>query len=146
MSFPPPGLLPDPGIKLSSPVSPALGGRFFITEPGNYLSLTLGSVPSIPPGGASGKESTCQCRRSKSNRFDPRVGKIPWRRKWQPTPVFLHGKSHPLSMGSQRVITTEYKHTPQIPGTGRFQSQLCATPMVGHWPVAPRTSLCRSNS
>jgi len=27
--------------------------------------------------------------------FDlPRVGKIPWRRKWQPTPLFLPGKSH----------------------------------------------------
>ena len=26
--------------------------------------------------------------------FDPCVGKIPWRRKWQPTPVFLPGKSH----------------------------------------------------
>ena len=26
--------------------------------------------------------------------FDPRVGKIPRRRKWQPTPVFLPGKSH----------------------------------------------------
>ena len=26
--------------------------------------------------------------------FDPRVGKILWRRKWQPTPVFLPGKSH----------------------------------------------------
>ena len=27
-------------------------------------------------------------------RFDPWVGKIPWRRKWQPTPVFLPGKPH----------------------------------------------------
>ena len=27
-------------------------------------------------------------------RFDPWVGKIPWRRKWQPTPVFVPGKSH----------------------------------------------------
>ena len=36
------------------------------------------------------KESTCQCRRC---RFDPGVRKIPWRRKWQPTPVFLPGKS-----------------------------------------------------
>ena len=27
-------------------------------------------------------------------RFDPRVGRIPWRRKWQPSPVFLPGKSH----------------------------------------------------
>ena len=27
-------------------------------------------------------------------KFDPWVGKIPWRRKWQPTPVFLPGKFH----------------------------------------------------
>ena len=27
-------------------------------------------------------------------RFDPWVGKIPWRRKWQPTPVLLPGESH----------------------------------------------------
>ena len=27
-------------------------------------------------------------------KFNPWVGKIPWRRKWQPTPVFLPGKSH----------------------------------------------------
>ena len=26
--------------------------------------------------------------------FDPWVGKIPWGRKWQPTPVFLPGESH----------------------------------------------------
>ena len=32
-----------------------------------------------------------QCRRLG---FDPWVGKIPWRREWQPTPVFLPGKSH----------------------------------------------------
>ena len=46
------------------------------------------------PGGASGKEPTCQCRRHKRCRFDPWVGKIPWRRAWQPTPVFLPGESH----------------------------------------------------
>ena len=39
----------------------------------------------------SGKESACQCRRHK---FSPWVGKFPWRRKQQPTPVFLPGKSH----------------------------------------------------
>ena len=39
----------------------------------------------------SGKESTCQCRR---RRFDPWEGKILCRRKWQPTPVFLPGKSY----------------------------------------------------
>ena len=42
-------------------------------------------------GGSVGKESTCQCRRCQ---LDPWVGKIPWRRKWQPIPVFLPGKSH----------------------------------------------------
>ena len=42
----------------------------------------------------SGKESTSQCRRHKRHRFSPWVGKIPWRRSWQPTPVFLPGESH----------------------------------------------------
>ena len=45
------------------------------------------------PGGSSGKESTCQCRRCKRCGLDPWVGKIPWRRKWQLTPVFLLGNS-----------------------------------------------------
>ena len=40
------------------------------------------------------KEPTCQCRRRKRHGFDPWVGKIPWRRAWQPTPVFLPGESH----------------------------------------------------
>ena len=44
--------------------------------------------------GTSGKEPICQCRRRKRCRFDPWIGKIPWRRKWQPTPVFLPGESH----------------------------------------------------
>ena len=39
-------------------------------------------------------ESTCQCRRRKRCEFDPWVGKIPWRRAWQPTPVFLPGESY----------------------------------------------------
>ena len=43
------------------------------------------------PQWLSGKESACQCRR---RGFNPRAGKIPWRRKWQPTPVFLPGESH----------------------------------------------------
>ena len=28
------------------------------------------------------------------DRFNPWVGKIPWRRAWQPTPIFLPGESH----------------------------------------------------
>ena len=45
------------------------------------------------PGGASGKESTCQCRRLKRPGFDPWIGKISWKRKEQPTPVFSPGES-----------------------------------------------------
>ena len=45
------------------------------------------------PGSASGKESTCQCRRRNRLGFNPWVAKIPWRRAWQPTPVFLPGDS-----------------------------------------------------
>jgi len=46
------------------------------------------------PGGSSGKELTCQCRRCKRHRFSPWVRKIPWRRAQQPAPVFLPGESH----------------------------------------------------
>ena len=47
---------------------------------------------SVARGG--GKGSTCQCGRCKKCRFEPWVRKIPWSRKWQPTPAFLPGKSH----------------------------------------------------
>ena len=43
------------------------------------------------PRWLSGKEFTWKCRRCG---FNPWVMKIPWRRKWQPTPVFLPAKSH----------------------------------------------------
>ena len=42
-------------------------------------------------GGATGKESVCQCRRC---RFNTSVRKIPWSRKWQPTLVYLPRKFH----------------------------------------------------
>ena len=42
----------------------------------------------------SGKEPACQCRRCKRCGFNPWVGKRPWRRAWQPTPVFLPGEFH----------------------------------------------------
>ena len=63
----------------------------------------------------SSKESSCQCRRPKRHRFDPWVNKIPWSRKWQPTPVFSPGKFHEKRslMGSQRVghdWATEHAH------------------------------------
>ena len=41
-----------------------------------------------------GKESTCQCRRSKRCSFHPWDRKILYSREWQPIPVFLPGKFH----------------------------------------------------
>ena len=64
----------------------------------------------------SDKESACQYRR---HGFDPWVGKIPWRRNWQPTPVFQPGKrSHGQRSlvgyslwGCKESDTTEHTHT-----------------------------------
>ena len=57
------------------------------------------------PGGASGKEPTCQCWGHKRCKFDPWVRKIPWKRAWQRTPAFLPGESHGQRslVGSKRV-------------------------------------------
>ena len=47
------------------------------------------------PGGTNDKEPACHCRRPMKHRFDPWVGKIPWRRTWRgySPPVFLPGES-----------------------------------------------------
>ena len=50
----------------------------------------MGIIKKGFPGGSEDKECL-QCRRLV---FDPWVGKISWRRKWHPTPVFLPGKFH----------------------------------------------------
>ena len=46
------------------------------------------------PEWLSSKDPACQCRRHRRRGFNPWVGKIPWSRKWQPTPVFLPGEFH----------------------------------------------------
>ena len=68
-----------------------LAGSSHGEERGLLVSLLRRAL--IFPGG-SAVESACQCRRCRRCGFDPWVRKIPWRRKWQPTPVFLPGKSH----------------------------------------------------
>jgi len=50
----------------------------------------------VYPGGTSGKEPACQCRRHKRHRFNPWIGKITWRNAWQPTPVFFPGEPRGL--------------------------------------------------
>ena len=90
LPFPAPGDPPHPEIE---PTSPALPSGFFTAEPpGKPLSsLTSANYSLIDkgiPGGTSGKELACQCRRWKRCGFDPWVRKIPWRRARQPTPKY----------------------------------------------------------
>ena len=67
----------------------SLQGRPLITNPFYLIDIWMGF-----PGGAVGKESACQSRRHKRQRFVPWVRKMPWRRKWQLAPVFLSREFH----------------------------------------------------
>ena len=58
---------------------------YIVCQGASQAALVVKKKKKIPP---------CQCRRHKRREFDLWVGKIPWRRKWQPTPVFLPGESH----------------------------------------------------
>ena len=46
------------------------------------------------PGGASGKEPPGNAGVARDTGLIPGSGRVPWRRKWQPSPVFLPGESH----------------------------------------------------
>ena len=65
--------------------------KFHDTEP-QLVLLTLAWTQL--PKWLSGKKSASQCRRRRRPGFDPWVGRILWRGKWQPTPVFLPGEAH----------------------------------------------------
>ena len=72
------------------------------------------------PGGTSGKEAACPCRRHRRRGFVPLVRKTCWRTKWQCAPVFLPGKFHgqrkvagysPWVTKSQTWLSTNAQHT-----------------------------------
>ena len=86
----------------------------------------------------SGIESTCQCRRCG---FDPWVGKVPWRRKWQPTAIFFPGKFHRQESlvgyspwGCKRVQhnwVTDHTHTQEMINTeDKYKEQLGETQRI----------------
>ena len=82
------------------PVQGVLPGYFFLGTPSPYIGCILCLLQCRSPG------------------FDPWVGKIPWRRKWQPTPVLLPGKSHGRlqSMGSEsRTRLSDFTFTFHFP-------------------------------
>ena len=96
------------------------------------VSASLEGLPRC----LSGKESSCQCRRPG---FDPWVGKIPWRRKWQLTSVFLPGESHEQRSladyspeGHKELNTTEVtEHTRARTHTHTHTHTLLYPPEVG---------------
>ena len=68
-----------------------------------------------------GKQSSCQHKR---RGFDPWVGKILWRRKWQPTPGFFPGESHGQRSlvgysprGCRESVKTEWLNNKQLWGS-----------------------------
>ena len=67
--------------------------KYIFVYVNTYIYIYIGF-----PGGTSGKEPACQCRRYKRPGFYPWVGKIPRRREWQPTPAFLLG--NPMDRGA----------------------------------------------
>ena len=82
--------LREPGIsQVTSWQKPVLELSLFHR---NHISIYICRYMGFPDG-ASSKEPTCQCRRCKGCGFDPWVETMPWRRAWQPTPVFLPGES-----------------------------------------------------
>ena len=79
------------------------------------------------PGGSLCKESFRQCRRHKRCGFNSWVGKIPWRKKWSPSPVSLHRRSH----GSRQAT---------VRGVTKSQTRLSSGMMMSSWDleVMPR--------
>ena len=71
------------------------------------------------PSGPNGKKKTClPYKRCKRHGFDPWIGEVCWRRKWQPTPVSWPGESHGQRnlasyspQGREESDTTEHTHT-----------------------------------
>ena len=93
------------------------------------------------PGGASGKEPVCQCRRQERHEFSRWVGKILWRKTWKFTLVFLPGESHGQKSlvgcspwGLTESDTTEVTGACIIPQTGGIPAM--KQPCAGCWGFA----------
>ena len=81
---------------------------FFATEHHNYKLYVLTMDYFVSFHGAVGaKEPTCQCGRHKGHGFNPWVRKIPWRKAWKSTSVFLPGES-PWAEEPGRLLSRVY--------------------------------------
>ena len=86
------GVIPNYSISLKIPQNGVLNMLYSMPEMGFYHFLSTEVLFIIQgfPGGSNGKESSC-------NQVQYLGQEDPWRRKWQPTPVFLLEESHGLS-------------------------------------------------
>ena len=74
------------------------------------------------PGGSEVKASACNA----GDQFDPWVRKIPWRRKWQPTPVFLPGESQ----GQRSLVGSSPQGHKESDMTERLHFHFCTWTLV----------------
>ena len=79
------------------------------------------------PRQCSGKETASQCRKHKRCGFDPWVGKIPWSRKWQPTPVFLPEKPH----GQRSLVDYSPQGHKELGMARQLSMHTCSYPQGG---------------
>ena len=56
--------------------------------------ILMGYGVTCRPGGASGEESTCHAVVARNMGLTSGLGRFPWSRKWQPTPIFLPEELH----------------------------------------------------
>ena len=68
----------------------------------NVVNTQLRASQVAPWERTHGQESVCQLRKRKRHRFNPWVGRIHWRRAWQPIQVFLPGEAHREEPGWQQ--------------------------------------------
>ena len=79
---------------LPSPVTSTAGYCFcFGSIPSLFLELFL-HWNMNSKGGTNGREPACHCRSCRRGRCDAGGRRMPWRRAWQPTSVFLPRESH----------------------------------------------------
>jgi len=90
------------------------------------------------PWWLSGKESTCQCKRHSRCRLDSWIRKIPWRRKWQPTPLFLPGKSQ----GQRRLEDYSPPGCKESGMTEQMSTPQRSHHLWGSWAPAQLSSQC----
>ena len=84
----------NPGAWRTGYLTPRVATWYHLTESIFHKGLPRWCLKNLPTNA-----------RLKRRRFDPWVGKIPWWRKWQPSPVFLLGESH-----GQRSLVGPWGH------------------------------------